>query len=739
MEITTPFRGAGNFGSDLRDKRSCWLPEFRYARPVFAKPIFSLLLLVVSVAAWLLSAFGGSSGLWGMWPGAFGLAGAAVLGAFTIARGFHGRASLWCVGLATFFFAWIILRGALSEVKYLARPDLVMAVLAFLSYSLVVTQFETTRQRRWILAALLLMLVANAGWAVWQWKTGSTEKLPHGVLAAAFPDLGSWLGWTGSKRGYTTGESTGFFISENHFAGLLELTALPALGFFLMSRAGKMARLAALVCYVMALWGGVLSTSRAGLACLLGGSLFILMIWWLARMRRGQQSVRTTLVVGVVMGVLLVVGMVAASYVLIKRQHGNLVNSDEWTVRASYSGLAWEQWLKRPIDGTGARSFEYEERAQRTLDREKWEWFGDVDTDAVFAHNDWMQLLGDYGAIGGILGLLVVAGHFINGVHFVWHRSKRLAEESGADRRDDRLGLTLGALGALVALAVHSIVDFNLHIGTNAIVAGVLLGLLANPGRESLKMVTDTDGAPLVPRRGIFVRAAMIGLALAGAGFLLLQGPDWFVAERAMQLGERMRAQENYYEGTAALQQAIAKDPLHYPALVTQAFLNVDESERVKENYQPRNAKEQELNEKVRLSFLRAAGELLDKAWKLYPQNPYICMEAGSCYSERRIFDEAELWFSRAFKYGKASRLLYFQYGQHLIRRAVASGDVATQLQLGQRALNEFYLPARAKLRSGGDYQKEIDAQIGTITKWLTDLKAAQSANAPAPAPPSTP
>ncbi|MEP7272646.1 MAG: ABC transporter permease, partial [Acidobacteriota bacterium] len=44
----------------------------------------------------------------------------------------------------------------------------------------------------------------------------------------------------------------------------------------------------------------------------------------------------------------------------------------------------------------------------------------------------------------GVLGLLVFAGHFLNGVHFVWYRSKRLAEECGTDRRDDRLGLTLG-------------------------------------------------------------------------------------------------------------------------------------------------------------------------------------------------------------------------------------------------------------------------------------------------------
>ena len=702
---------------------------------MFAKPLFSSFLLFISILAWLMTLWGGSSGLLLFWPAALSLAGAAALGAFAIARGFHGRANLWCVSLAMGFFLWIILRGALSEVKYLARPDIVMAVTAFISYVLVVAQFETVKERRWVLVTLLLILLANLGWSVWQKTSGQTDKLPHGVFAAMFPKLGAWLGWTEIQRTDAQAETTGFFVSENHFAGLLELTALPALGYFLMSRAGKFARLLALSCYGFALVGGVLSTSRAGLACLLGGSLFVLMIWWLARMRRGVQSVRTTLTIGVVLALLLVGGMVTGSYLLIKKQHGNVVNSDELTVRGAYSHFAWEQFLKRPLDGTGARSFEYEERSQRSLDLEKWAWYGDVDTDAVFTHNDWMQLLGDYGAVGGLLGLLLFGSHFFNGLGFVWRRTKSLAEEAGTTRRDDRLGLTLGALGAMVALGVHSLIDFNLHIGTNAVLAGILLGMLANPGRETLKMATDGDGAPLVPRHGIFLRVAIIGMALLGAGYLFLEGPDWFAADRAARLGERMRDADDYYEGTAALQQAIALDPLHYPALLTQGLLNVDEAERVKANYHPRNKQEQVLNQKVQMSFLRAAGDLFERAWPLYPQNPYTCMEAGSCHSERRNFEAAEQWFSRAFEYGKASRRLYFQYGQHLIRKALASGDVATQIDLGQQALDKYYLPARSKLRSGGEYQKEIDSHLAAITKWLADLKAAQAAP-PAPAPP---
>lgn len=705
-----------------------------YSPTVFAKPLYSIVLLCGSLLAWICASFGGSSALFPFWLGAAALSCVAILGGFTLARGFHGRANLWCITFTILFMLWIAIRGALSEVKYLARPDVIFAIAAFISYSLTAGQFETVRERRWILWTLMGIMFANVCWGGYQHFTNQAGYLPHAAIAQTIPALGDKLGWTEYGLSGSSDKVSGFFISGNHFAGLIEMVALPALGFFLMSRAGFFLRVSALLLFLAGLAGSILSTSRAGQVCMLGGTLFVLGVWWVSRMRLGKQSLRTTLIVGGVATVVLLSGMVLGAAKLIKRQHGNFVNSNEFVARQIYSDLAWEQFAKRPFDGTGARSFEYEERAQRSLDMEIWMWYGDIDTDAVFTHNDWMQLLGDYGGIGAVLGLLMVGSHVMNGLAFVWRRTQALSAAEGAARQDDRLGLTLGALGAVVAMAVHSSLDFNLHIGFNAVVAATLLGFLGNPGREALKNSVDQQGDPLVPRQGIWLRAPMVAIALIGAGFILLHGPDWFRADRAMRLGERMRDQNNYFEATAALQEAITKDPNHYPAMMTLGLLNMDEAARLKENYRPRNQQEQEMNDKVQMSFLRRACEILEQAYPLYPQNPYLCMQLGSCFSERRDFESAELWFKRGFNYGKASRRLYFQYGQHLIRKALSSADIATQIELGERALNQYYLPARNKLRSGGEYQKMIDLHLGDIRKWLEDLKAAQkAATEPAP------
>lgn len=711
-----------------------------YSPGVFAKPIYSFVLLFASVLALLASSFGGSSAIYPFWPGALSLACVSVIGAFAIARGFHGRANLWCIGFAVMFIMWIVIRGAMSEVVYLARPDMIFAIAAFTGYTLMAGQFETVNERRWILVALFLVLVGNVTWATIQSNSGDSATSIHSVIGRAFPWLGEKLGWTDYTSLSDGKDPSGFYVSENHFAGMLELTALPALAFFLMSRAGFAARAVALIIYLIGLYGAKISTSRLGMVCLLGGSLFVIGGWWFSRMKLGKQSTRTTVIIGGVLGVVLVCGMIFGASKLIKQQHGNYINSNELTVRLSYSKAAWEQFLKRPVDGTGARSFEYEERVQRSLNVENWMWYGDIDTDAVFAHDDWLQLFGDYGGIGGVLGILVVGSHLLNGLAFVFKRSQFLSAADVSSRQDDRLGLTLGAVGGVVALCVHSVLDFNMHIAANTVFAGLLLGFLANPGRESLKNSVDQEGDALVPRQGLWLRIPLISISLVGGGFILLHGPDWFRADRAAQAGEKMREKDNYYESSAALNEAIKLDPAHFPAHMTLGLLNMDEAARIKENYRPRNKQEQEMNDKVQMSFLRRACEVFEAGYPLYPQYPYLCMQAGSCFSERRDFESAELWFSRAFQFGKASRRLYFQYGQHLIRKALLSSDIATQIELGEKAMNQYYKPAREKLRSGGEYQKLIDEHIAEITKWLNDLRAAQQAKTqPAPAPDAAP
>jgi hypothetical protein len=82
------------------------------------------------------------------------------------------------------------------------------------------------------------------------------------------------------------------------------------------------------------------------------------------------------------------------------------------------------------------------------------------------AHNDWIELLVETGAIGLILAILAVGIYFFSLIKVL-------------RKRDDPYvkGLGVGVLGSSAAIFAHSMVDFNFHLPANAILFAVILGL----------------------------------------------------------------------------------------------------------------------------------------------------------------------------------------------------------------------------------------------------------------------
>lgn len=73
-----------------------------------------------------------------------------------------------------------------------------------------------------------------------------------------------------------------------------------------------------------------------------------------------------------------------------------------------------------------------------------------------FAHNDWLQLLAEWGLIGFALWLVLVVRCF-----------QAAVAASHSPQFSTRM-LGLGCFGALAAIALHSLVDFNLYVPANA-------------------------------------------------------------------------------------------------------------------------------------------------------------------------------------------------------------------------------------------------------------------------------
>jgi O-antigen ligase len=107
-----------------------------------------------------------------------------------------------------------------------------------------------------------------------------------------------------------------------------------------------------------------------------------------------------------------------------------------------------------PVFGVGLNAFSTVYPLYQTIWRT--EWIGE-------AHNDYLQVLLDLGLVGAVL----VAALLVLVFRAAWR---------GAPRG----GLELGLLGALLALAVHNLVDFNWQIPANAVTWVALAALALN-------------------------------------------------------------------------------------------------------------------------------------------------------------------------------------------------------------------------------------------------------------------
>jgi O-antigen ligase len=97
------------------------------------------------------------------------------------------------------------------------------------------------------------------------------------------------------------------------------------------------------------------------------------------------------------------------------------------------------------------------------------------------AHNDYLQVLADLGLIGGALGVVFL-------VLFV-RLSRQTLSSPDPLERSVALGSVVGCLGLLV----HSFVDFNLQITSNALVFLILLALLNTAEGRALRLENESN------------------------------------------------------------------------------------------------------------------------------------------------------------------------------------------------------------------------------------------------------
>ena len=243
------------------------------------------------------------------------------------------------------------------------------------------------------------------------------------------------------------------FVNANHFAGYLEMILALGVGFVLYRATRK--TVLWMFCLFFILVTLLFTMSRGAWIASLG---FFMFIGVLLLLKKGTSKVKICVTAS---ALLLILGLfVLGSNSMTER----LISiKDPQKSHLDYGRLpVWKASVllirKYPLQGTGLGTFPWS--------------FTTVSPAGLHlryreAHNDYIQILTEMGLpvlIPVIWGLYLI---FRTGLRTFWKTESRFQS-----------GVTLGALGGIVAILIHSIWDFNIQITANGILFSVLVGLL---------------------------------------------------------------------------------------------------------------------------------------------------------------------------------------------------------------------------------------------------------------------
>jgi O-antigen ligase len=350
--------------------------------------------------------------------------------------------------------------------------------------------YQALRGRTWhLLFVILLFLLAVMFWfrqALWStaivagiwawWATARNNE--QGVvrflkvllavgLFEALLGLAQFFVRPGWIFGYVNAvnRSSGTLINRNHFAGLMEMFIPIALGLAYISahRFGELAR-----AYTYLLIGALMSlallfsVSRMGILSFLFTLCFLGILQW----HKSRRSLAAGLALG--MGALVAAGALWIGVDSVVQRYSELMGGDGFfrQSRVMIFRDVTRMIAAKPL-GIGVDNFHDRFREYQTFH-----------PDLLFdhAHNDYLETTAEWG--------LPVAIAFWSFIVFTAARAVRLFVSV---QSPEQQGILLACIGAILAILVHSLMDFNLQIPSNAMLFFTFVGIsLAMPLPESV-------------------------------------------------------------------------------------------------------------------------------------------------------------------------------------------------------------------------------------------------------------
>jgi len=288
-----------------------------------------------------------------------------------------------------------------------------------------------------------------------------------GIIRQAIQsDLGFGLPLLKPAQGY------GQFVNKNHFAFLMEMAFGLALGMLI---AGRITREWVLfyAASLVPIWTAlVLSNSRGGILAMLAQLAIATLLLGMAssRSRRARSRLikvtsswpaRTALLIvllsGVSIGTVWVGGDRLASQIeAVSNEFDPAAATRYGSSRTEIWKATWRLFLEHPMAGVGLGGYwvaisAYHDSAGRQIPQE--------------AHSDYLELLVSGGLIGFALGVWA-------SIAVLFRASKNLNSPDQFRRT-----ITYAAILGITGVAIHSLVDFGLHMIVNALIFTALISM----------------------------------------------------------------------------------------------------------------------------------------------------------------------------------------------------------------------------------------------------------------------
>ncbi len=350
---------------------------------------------------------------------------------------------------------------------------------------------------------------------------------------------------------WTDGRLGGTYQCPNHIAHLFQMWLPLCLVFLFLPQFGWFWRICfdyALPLFLLLIYQ---TQSRAGLLGSVAalGTTVLLMV-----LRKSRRAFYIALLVVPLMGAVVIGGLWAGSSMFRTRMQPvvkfvDLIVSGQG-IDENFNDFRPQTWIDtitmvkaRPVFGFGPGNYGL------TFEDYRMRWKG-VRREAVHPHNEYLELLAEYGLVGSALVLCVLISVSVQLIRFIRTSPRPYHALPSA-----------ALLGALAGTAVHGFFDFELHIFPNAMMLALLAGCAVAPLLAQQKAdIRDQKSAGMV-RTSVLRPLISILLLLAAGWSVQVMGSAW-----VRVWGDKFLLKNKFQQAEAFYKTAERIDPQNWQA-----------------------------------------------------------------------------------------------------------------------------------------------------------------------------